>query len=103
MTERMPTRSSWNEGGLAMRKTRTTMTIRILVFLSALSFFLLGSGSGLAAPQQDVGPAARKVIIFVWDGLRADDVTLENMPNYFALARSGSFSPITTRYIQLSP
>src|SRR5213080_2491 len=65
------------------------MAIRILVFLSALSFFLLGSGSGLAAPQQDVGPAARKVIIFVWDGLRADDVTLENMPNYFALARSG--------------
>src|SRR6266478_4091108 len=102
MTERMPTRSSWNDkGGLSMRKTssypyscrtketRTTMTIRILVFLSALSFFLLGSGSGLAAPQQDVGPAARKVIIFVWDGLRADDVTLENMPNYFALARSG--------------
>src|SRR2546430_952106 len=65
------------------------MAIRILVFLSALSFFLLGSGSGLAAPQQDVGPAARKVIIFVWDGLRADDVTLENMPNYIALARSG--------------
>src|SRR5436309_409482 len=65
------------------------MAIRILVFLSALSFFLLGSGSGLAAPQQDVGPAARKVIIFVWDGLRADDVTPENMPNYFALARSG--------------
>src|SRR5438552_5017279 len=101
MTESMPTRSSWHEGGLAMRKTssypyscrtketRTTMTIRILVFLSALSFFLLGSGSGLAAPQQDVGQAARKVIIFVWDGLRADDVTLENMPNYFALARSG--------------
>src|SRR5438309_9431663 len=65
------------------------MAIRILVFLSALSFFLLGSGSGLAAPQQDVGPAARKGIIFVWHGLRADDVTLENMPNYFALARSG--------------
>src|SRR5467141_4066429 len=65
------------------------MKIRILVFLSALSFFLLGPGSGLGAPQQDVGPAARKVIIFVWDGLRADDVTLENMPNYFALARTG--------------
>jgi arylsulfatase A-like enzyme len=29
------------------------------------------------------------VIIFVWDGLRTDDVTPENMPNYFALARSG--------------
>src|SRR5438132_9186293 len=81
----MPTPSSWNEGGLDMRKT----SIRTLVFSSALSFFLLGSGSGLAAPQQDVRPTARKVIIFVWDGLRADDVTLENMPNYFALARSG--------------
>src|SRR5437660_817593 len=65
------------------------MAIRILVFLSALSFFLLGSGSGLAAQQQDVGPAARRVIIFVWDGLRADDVTPKNMPNYFVLARSG--------------
>jgi arylsulfatase A-like enzyme len=31
----------------------------------------------------------RKVIVFVWDGLRADDVTPENLPNYFALARSG--------------
>src|SRR5207247_1587958 len=29
------------------------------------------------------------VISFVWDGLRADGVTPENMPNYFALARSG--------------
>src|SRR6266852_118790 len=66
------------------------MAIRMLVFLSALSFFLLESGSGLAAPQQDVGSAARRVIIFVWDGLRADDVTPENMPNYSALARSGT-------------
>jgi arylsulfatase A-like enzyme len=32
---------------------------------------------------------ARRVIIFVWDGLRTDDVTPENMPHYFALARSG--------------
>src|SRR5438445_4833475 len=39
------------------------------------------------AQQQDM--AARRVMIFVWDGLRADDVTAENMPNYFALARSG--------------
>jgi len=65
------------------------MKIRILIFLSALSFFVLGPGGGLGAPQQDAGSAARRVIIFVWDGLRADDVTPENMPNYFALARSG--------------
>jgi arylsulfatase A-like enzyme len=32
---------------------------------------------------------ARRVIVFVWDGLRADDLTPELTPNYFALARSG--------------
>jgi hypothetical protein len=29
------------------------------------------------------------VIVFVWDGLRADDLTPEITPNYFALARTG--------------
>jgi arylsulfatase A-like enzyme len=67
------------------------MKTRILLFCwSALSLFVFGSGSSLAAPQQDAGSTARRVIIFVWDGLRADDVTAENMPNYFALARSGT-------------
>ncbi len=63
------------------------MKIGKLLFLSALSLFVLGPGGGLGAQQQGVG--TRRVIIFVWDGLRADDVTAENMPNYFALARSG--------------
>src|SRR5213079_2306638 len=53
-----------------------------------LSFVLLGLAGGLQAQQPDTGPAARKVIIFVWDGLRTDDLTPEIMPNYFALARS---------------
>jgi arylsulfatase A-like enzyme len=65
------------------------MKMRNLVFLSALPLFVLGPQCGLGAPQQDAGSAARRVIIFVWDGLRTDDVTPENMPNYFALARSG--------------
>jgi predicted AlkP superfamily pyrophosphatase or phosphodiesterase len=66
------------------------MTTRALVFLSLMPSFLLGLGDGLRAQQQqDAGSAARRVIIFVWDGLRADDVTPENMPNYFALARPG--------------
>ena len=65
------------------------MTIRILLFLSALSFVMLGLGGGLGAQQRDTGSTARRVIIFVWDGLRTDDVTAENMPHYFALARSG--------------
>src|SRR6266545_1014878 len=65
------------------------MKIRTLLFLSALSFFVLGPGGGAGAQQQSANSSARKVIVFVWDGLRADDVTPENMPNYFALARSG--------------
>jgi len=57
-------------------------------FLDRLVVRCARLGGGPAAPQPG-GPAARRVIIFVWDGLRADDVTPENMPNYFALARSG--------------
>src|SRR6266540_3381914 len=67
--------------------TRRTMKTRTLLFLTALSFLVLGPGDGLGA--QDAGSIARRVIIFVWDGLRADDVTPEITPNYFALARSG--------------
>jgi arylsulfatase A-like enzyme len=64
------------------------MNTKRLVSLITLSFVVLGLGGGPAAPQGG-GPAPRRVIIFVWDGLRADDVTPETMPNYFALARSG--------------
>src|SRR4051812_5223287 len=65
------------------------MKMRPFVFLSALSFMLLSPAGDLRAQQQDTGSAARKVIIFVWDGLRTDDLTPEITPNYFALARSG--------------
>ena len=65
------------------------MTIRLLVFLSALPFMLLGMPGALQAQQQETGPAGRRVIIFVWDGLRADELTPDIAPNYFALARSG--------------
>src|SRR5947209_3730468 len=68
---------------------RRTMKMRPLVFLTVLSFLLIGLAGGLRAQQQDTGPAARRVIIFVWDGLRTDDLTPEITPNYFALARSG--------------
>ena len=60
------------------------MKLRLLVFLSALSVLLFGTE---ALRAQDT--AARRVIVFVWDGLRADDLTPEITPNYFALVRSG--------------
>jgi len=65
------------------------MIARALVCLGLVTHFSLGLGGRAEAQQQDAGAAARRVIIFVWDGLRADDVTPESMPNYFALARSG--------------
>ena len=65
------------------------MKMRLLILLSALPFMLFGLTAGLQAQQQATGPAARRVIVFVWDGLRADDLTPEITPNYFALARSG--------------
>ena len=65
------------------------MKIRLLILLSALFVLLLGMTPGLRAQQQETGPAARRVIVFVWDGLRTDDLTPDITPNYFALARSG--------------
>lgn len=64
------------------------MRMKRLVPLITVSFVVLGLGGGPATPQGG-GSAPRRVIIFVWDGLRADDVTPETMPNYFALAQSG--------------
>ena len=65
------------------------MNIRLCFFLSALSFVLLAMTAEVRAQQPQTGPDARRVIVFVWDGLRADQLTPEIAPNYFALARSG--------------
>src|SRR5262249_6953253 len=71
------------------RRGGEPMKIRTVFFLSALPVMLLAMTAGLRAQQQDLGPSARRVIIFVWDGLRADDLIPEITPNYFVLARSG--------------
>jgi arylsulfatase A-like enzyme len=55
----------------------------------ALPLVLLATTVSVRAQQQE-GPAPRRVILFVWDGLRADELTPQLAPNYFALARSGT-------------
>ena len=60
------------------------MKLRLLVFLTVFAIVLFGTEASRA---QDA--ATRRVIVFVWDGLRADDLTREIAPNYFALAESG--------------
>src|SRR5689334_6366485 len=64
------------------------MKTRSLALLGALSVMLLARPSDICAQQPDAS-AKRRVIVFVWDGLRADDLTPDITPNYFALARSG--------------
>jgi arylsulfatase A-like enzyme len=64
------------------------MKIRPRVFLSAALLMLLAMTAGTRA-QQETGTAPRRVIVFVWDGLRADELNPDIAPNYFALARSG--------------
>src|SRR5215472_5191740 len=65
------------------------MKARSFVLLGVLSVMLLALGDDLCAQQPDAS-AKRRVIVFVWDGLRADDLTPEITPNYFALARTGA-------------
>src|SRR3974377_1949253 len=66
-----------------------TMKTRSFIFLCSFTTMLLGMTAGLWAQQPETGPSTQKVIIFVWDGLRTDDLTPEITPNYLALARSG--------------
>src|SRR5437016_2210465 len=65
------------------------MKIRLLVFLRFVPALLVGMTTVTRAQQQERGTGPRRVIIFVWDGLRADELTPDVAPNYFALARSG--------------
>src|SRR5437764_4501336 len=77
-------RSHLCQGSAAMKTARTPL----FALLIAVSF-VFALGPNVHAQQPD---HARRVIIFVWDGLRMDDLTPEITPNYFALARSGVVS-----------
>jgi len=62
-----------------------TMKSLLLVVLSVFSIMLFDTETPWAQER-----AARRVIVFVWDGLRTDDLTPEITPNYLELARSGA-------------
>src|SRR5262245_34491891 len=65
------------------------MQLRLLIVLSALPLLLVEMSASVRSQQRGMDAAARRVIFFVWAGLRADDLTPDIAPNYFALARSG--------------
>lgn len=57
-----------------------------LVLTAGLAVALALAGHGLQGVAQN---APRKVIIFVWDGLRPDSVNAKDTPNLFALRQRG--------------
>ena len=65
------------------------MKTQLRMVLSALALILLTMAAGVRAQPPETSPTARRVIVFVWDGLRADDLTPEIAPNYFRMARAG--------------
>jgi len=60
--------------------------MKILRFFVISALYVAAFGPITVQAQ---GTAPRRVIIFVWDGLRTDDLTPEVTPNYLALARTG--------------
>jgi hypothetical protein len=65
------------------------MKTKLRMVLSALALILLTMPAGVRAQQPETSQVARRVIVFVWDGLRADNLTPEIAPNYFRIARAG--------------
>jgi arylsulfatase A-like enzyme len=65
------------------------MKKQLQIVLSAFALILLTMAVGVRAQQPETNPAVRRVIVFVWDGLRADDLRPEIAPNYFRMARAG--------------
>src|SRR5215510_11969151 len=55
------------------RRGRQPMKTRSLVLVGALSAVLIAPAGALFAQQTDAS-AKRRVIVLVWDGLRADDL-----------------------------
>jgi len=56
----------------------------------ALALFLSGCAGSLSSTHASTAPATpRKMILFVWDGLRPDSVTSANTPNLYEMSQKG--------------
>jgi len=67
---------------------RAAISKAAIVMITTLSFLAL-CGTGHAGDAPD--PSKRKVIVFVWDGLRPDSVSPSTTPNLWNLSRKGVF------------
>jgi arylsulfatase A-like enzyme len=70
------------------RQFRPMSHLLLVLFKGAAAFSLLATAiDGTSANAQ--APAERKVIIYVWDGLRPDSVNQVDTPNLYALREEG--------------
>ncbi|HUJ90482.1 MAG TPA: alkaline phosphatase family protein, partial [Syntrophorhabdales bacterium] len=76
-----------------MKKTSVgKATAFALAIFCSLTLLSCGGGSDVRGKSGSAGPiASRKVIIFVWDGLRPDSVSPSTTPNLWSLAQGGVF------------
>ena len=74
------------------------LLLNLVIIASVLLASCGSSDSGSGTPAQK-----KKVILFVWDGLRPDVIDPTNTPNLYGLAQKVSSSAITTRHIQHLP
>lgn len=65
-------------------------TITRLFALTGLSLFASHSMCQSASPAK-TSPKAKQVILFVWDGLRPDSITLKDTPNLYKIKHTGSY------------
>ncbi len=80
-------------GGIMKKGSSKQASALILIFFSSIIFLSCGyNSSDIKADADGAGKRmGRKVVIFVWDGLRPDSVNPSSTPNLWKLAQGGVF------------
>jgi predicted AlkP superfamily pyrophosphatase or phosphodiesterase len=71
--------------------SRTLARFALSVLLAAMIAACTAPSAMRAGADASAPPAQRRVIVFVWDGMRPDSITQEATPNLAALAKRGTF------------